>query len=125
PDAFFAAEGALLTTLVVLDGFGAFPAVIEAELERELPFLATTRFLVAAVRAGMGREQAHELLKEHAVAAALERRSAPAEAVDLVGRLAADDRLPLDEPALRALVASPLEFTGDAARQVAAVVGRV
>ncbi|MDT7657454.1 MAG: adenylosuccinate lyase, partial [Pseudonocardiales bacterium] len=57
PDAFLAAEGALLTTLAVLDGFGAYPAVIEAELRTYLPFLATTRFLVAAVKAGTGRER--------------------------------------------------------------------
>jgi adenylosuccinate lyase len=125
PDSFLATEGALRTTLAVLDGFGPFPAVIAAEVERELPFLATTRFLVAAVKAGMGREQAHELLKEHAVDAALERRAAPATAVDLLGRLGADERFPLDEKELRALVDSPAEFTGDAARQVASVVERV
>jgi adenylosuccinate lyase len=124
PDACFAAEGALLTTLAVLDGFGAFPAVVEAELRRELPFLATTRFLIAAVRAGTGREQAHELIKEHAVAAALERREKGVE-VDLVERLAADERFPLGEVELRALLTEPLEFTGDARRQVATVVDRV
>ena len=124
PDACLAAEGALLTTIAVLDGFGAFPAVIEAELRRELPFLATTRFLVAAVKAGLGREAAHEVIKEHAVGAVLERREKGTE-VDLVERLGADDRFPLTEAALRSLLTEPLEFTGDARRQVAAVVARV
>ncbi len=124
PDACLAAEGALLTTIAVLDGFGAFPAVIEAELRRELPFLATTRFLVAAVKTGMGREQVHELIKEHAVGAALERREKGTE-VDLVERLGADERFPLSEAELRSLLTEPLEFTGVARRQVAAVVARI
>ena len=64
PDAFFALDGLLETTLTVLDDFGAFPAVIERELDRYLPFLATTKVLMAAVRAGVGREAAHEAIKE-------------------------------------------------------------
>ncbi|HEY7007532.1 MAG TPA: adenylosuccinate lyase, partial [Jatrophihabitantaceae bacterium] len=50
PGAFFALDGLLETTLTVLDEFGAFPAVIERELDRYLPFLATTKVLMAAVR---------------------------------------------------------------------------
>ena len=67
PDAFFALDGLLETTLTVLDDFGAFPAVIARELDRYLPFLATTKVLMAAVRAGVGREEAHEAIKSHAV----------------------------------------------------------
>ena len=55
PDAFFAADGLFQTFLTVLEEFGAFPAVIERELRRQLPFLATTKVLLAAVRAGVGR----------------------------------------------------------------------
>ena len=47
----------------MLDGFGAYPAVIQRELDRYLPFLATTKVLIAAVRAGMGREVAHEVIR--------------------------------------------------------------
>ncbi len=50
PDAFFAADGLFQTFLTVLDEFGAFPAVIQRELDRYLPFLATTKVLMAAVR---------------------------------------------------------------------------
>ena len=74
PDAFFAIDGLTETFLTVLDEFGAYPAVIERELDRYLPFLATTRILIAAVRAGVGRETAHEVIKEHAVAVALAMR---------------------------------------------------
>ena len=101
PDAFFAADGQIETFLTVLDEFGAYPAVIQRELDRYLPFLATTRILIAAVRAGMGREAAHEVIKEHAVAVALAMREKGFEP-DLLDRLAADPRLPLDRPALDA-----------------------
>ena len=70
-DAFFAADGLFETFLTVLDEFGVFPVVVRRELERYLPFLATTKVLMAAVRAGVGRETAHEVIKEHAVAVAL------------------------------------------------------
>ena len=56
PDAFFAADGLFQTFLTVLDEFGAFPAVVQRELDRYLPFLATTKVLMAAVRTGVGRE---------------------------------------------------------------------
>ena len=74
PDAFFAADGLFQTFLTVLDEFGAFPAVVQRELDRYLPFLTTTKVLMAAVRNGVGREEAHEAIKEHAVAVALEMR---------------------------------------------------
>ena len=99
PDAFFAIDGQIETFLTVLDEFGAYPAVIQRELDRYLPFLATTRILIAAVRAGVGRETAHEVIKEHAVAVALAMREKGLEP-DLLDRLAADPRLPLDRPAL-------------------------
>lgn len=124
PDAFFAFDGLVETMLTVLDEFGAFPAVISAELDRYLPFLATTKMLMAAVRAGMGREQAHELIKEHAVAAALAMRESGG-ANSLLDRLAADDRFPLGRAELEALLADRVSFTGAAAGQVRAVVEQV
>ena len=79
---------------------------------------------MAAVRNGVGREAAHEAIKEHAVAVALEMRQGLAEN-DLFDRLAADPRLGLTEQQIAALVAEPIEFTGAARDQVAAVVRRV
>jgi adenylosuccinate lyase len=121
PDSFLAADGLFETLLSVLDEFGAFPAVIERELRRYLPFLATTKVLVAAVRAGVGREEAHEAIKEHAVAVALDRRRGR-EDDDLLDRLAADPRLGLAGGALEAVLAEPLTFTGAAREQTAAFV---
>ncbi len=124
PDGFFALDGLLETFLTVLAEFGAHPAVIGRELDRYLPFLATTRVLIAAVRAGVGRETAHEVIKDHAVAVALAMRTDGAEN-DLLDRLAADDRLPLDRAALDVALADRGAFTGAAGAQVAAVVARV
>jgi adenylosuccinate lyase len=125
PDAFLAADGLFQTFLSVLDDFGAYPAVIARELERYLPFLTTTKVLMAAVRAGVGREAAHEAIKEHAVAVALGMREAGAAGNDLLDRLAADDRLQLDRSALDAAIGSPLDFVGTAVDQTAAFVATV
>ncbi|AKE88621.1 adenylosuccinate lyase [Rhodococcus aetherivorans] len=124
PDAFFALDGLMETFLTVLAEFGAYPAVIEKELNRYLPFLATTKVLMAAVRAGVGRETAHEVIKEHAVAVALAMREQGREP-DLLDRLAADERLPLDRAALDAALADRSAFVGAAEAQVATVVAAV
>ena len=125
PDAFLALDGLFETALTVLDEFGAYPAVIARELDRYLPFLTTTAVLMAAVRAGVGREVAHEAIKEHAVAVALAMREEGQAANDLVDRLAADPRLGLSADTLAALLEAPLTFTGAAAEQVAEVGRRV
>ena len=124
PDAFFAADGLFQTFLTVLDEFGAFPAVIQRELDRYLPFLATTKVLMAAVKQGVGREAAHEAIKEAAVGTALDMRQGQAEN-DVFARLADDPRLGLSAEQLDALVAEPISFTGAAVAQVQEVCRRV
>ncbi|MGA8210618.1 MAG: adenylosuccinate lyase [Nocardioidaceae bacterium] len=124
PDAFFACDGLFQTFLTVLDEFGAFPAVVQRELDRYLPFLATTKVLMAAVRNGVGRETAHEAIEEAAVGVALAMRQGQTDN-DVFERLAADDRLGLSERQLASLVADPITFTGAAVDQVEAVVRRV
>lgn len=124
PDAFFALDGMYETFLTVLAEFGAFPAMIDRELERYLPFLATTRILMAAVRVGVGRETAHEVIKENAVAVALNMRENGGEQ-DLIDRLAADERLPMTREQLDEALADRHAFIGAAESQVARVVDRV
>ena len=109
PDAFFALDGLFETFLTVLDGFGVFPAVIERELRRYLPFLATTKLLMKLVKEGMGREEAHELVKTKAVAAALALRDG------------AEDNPLLAEMEL----GDPIEYVGAAERQVERFAQRV
>jgi adenylosuccinate lyase len=123
PDSFFALDGLIETFLTVLDEFGAYPAVIARELDRYLPFLATTSVLMAAVRAGVGRERAHEVIKEHAVAVALAMRERGQAENDLLARLAADPRLGLQAGALT--LDGPRDYAGAAAAQVDDVLARV
>jgi adenylosuccinate lyase len=125
PGAFFATDGLYQTFLTVLDEFGAYPAVIQRELDRYLPFLATTKVLMAAVRKGVGRETAHEAIKEHAIAVALAMREKGADRNDLFERLAADERLQLTTAELAELVSAPLGFTGAATAQTAEFCRRV
>ena len=123
PDAFYAFDGLIETFLTVLTEFGAFPDVIAAELSRYLPFLATTKILMASVKAGVGREVAHEVIKEHAVAAALGIRAGKPN--NMIAAIADDSRIPLTREELNSLLAKPLEFTGDAHAQVKRVVNRI
>lgn len=118
PDAFFAIDGLFETFLTVLHELGAYPAVIGRELDRYLPFLATTKVLMASVKAGAGREEAHEAIKEHAVAVALEMRERGVADNDLFARLAEDHRVPLSASQLERLVGEPLSFVGAAGEQV-------
>lgn len=122
PGAFLCIDGLIETVLTVLNELGAFPAVIASELQRYLPFLSTTRLLVAAIQAGLGREETHEIIKEHAVAAALAIRNTGC-ANDLVDRLADDNRFPVDRAGIEAALANPSHGLAD--EQVAEVVRKV
>jgi adenylosuccinate lyase len=123
PDAFLAMDGLFETFLTVLGEFAVFPAVIERQLEQHLPFLSTTHVLTAAVAAGVGREAAHEIVREHSLAAA----AAPRDGRDgdLFARLASDPRLPLDAAELDAILGSARRLTGTAGDQVERFVERV
>jgi adenylosuccinate lyase len=122
-DSFYAFDGLMETILTVLDEFGTFPALINAELERQLPFLATTKILMAAIKAGIGREVAHEVIKEHSVKATIAVREGNANT--FFDDVAVDSRIPLDRVALDQLIERPLDFVGDAHHQVARVANRV
>lgn len=118
PDAFFTIDGCLETFLTVLRQIETFPAVIEAENEKYFPFLATTTFLMEAVKAGSGREAAHEAIKEHAVATVLDLRNGKVSHNDLIERLAADQRIGLSREKLEGLLAEKEQFLGMAGEQV-------
>jgi adenylosuccinate lyase len=78
---------------------------------------------MASVKAGVGREEAHEVIKHHAVGAALAiRKGQPNGMLDAIG---ADARIPLSKEELVALISKPLEFTGDAHAQVERIVARI
>ena len=106
PDAFLAIDGLLQTFLSVLEDFGAYPKVLERELNHYLPFLSTTRILTAATQAGMGREEAHEAIKAHAVSAALDLRNNNEGENTLLQRIADDPEIPLSFDELKSAIAT-------------------
>ena len=125
PDAFFAIDGQMETFLTIIHDFGVYPAVIAKELDRYLPFLATTKILIAAVKSGVGRETAHQTIKQHPVAAALAMRQTGADKNDLLDRLAADDRIPLTADKLHTAIGHPTTFTGAAPHQIQSLTRRI
>ena len=125
PDAFFTCDGLFETLLHVLTDFVAFPASIAQELARYLPFLGVTKVLMAAVQAGLGREKAHALIQQHAVAVADDLRHGRIRENDLVARLGAEPGLPFSAGELESLLGSPLQLVGAARAQVQAFVKQV
>ena len=123
PGSFFALDGLLETMLTVLQEFGVFKGAINAELEKYLPFLATTKILMAAVKKGVGREVAHEAIKKHAIAAALNMREGKPQ--DLISRLASEKVLNLSAAELNDLITEPLSFVGLAQQQVSDIAQKV
>jgi adenylosuccinate lyase len=115
PDAFFAIDGLMETALVILQQMEIYPAVITRETQRYLPFLMTTTFLMEAVRNGVGRETAHEAIKEHAIAAARGLRDGTLTENDLLDRVAADARLGLTRARVQELFTAGAAKTGAAA----------
>lgn len=125
PDACFAIDGLLETLLTVLEQLEVYPEVIEKELQHYLPFLMTTTIMMAAVKKGVGRETAHQAIKEHALRAVNDLRSGAIVENDLLQRLAADDRLGLSLETLQQILAEGKQQLGGAGRQVDQFVSRV
>jgi adenylosuccinate lyase len=118
PDAFFAIDGLLETMLTVLKQLQIFPAVIDKENQHYLPFLATTTFLMEAVKNGAGRETAHEAIKEHAVSTVLDLRNGTITKNNLIERLANDERLGLSKEQLTSIIDNADQLTGAASKQI-------
>lgn len=118
PDAFFAADGLLETFLTIVGQMQAFSGTIEKENQRYMPFLLSTSFLMAAVKAGAGRETAHAAIKEHALATAQELRDGAISENNLLDRLAMDDRIPVSREDLQMVFEHGQSNTGSATSQV-------
>jgi adenylosuccinate lyase len=126
PDALYASDGLCETTLTVLCNMGSYPVVIQKEVERYLPFLASTEILMTAVQAGVGRETAHEVIKRHAVAEAMAMRQQGA-SPRLSQRLATDEVFKaagITEARLNAILKDTRHFVGNAEEQIRQVQSR-
>jgi adenylosuccinate lyase len=125
PDAFFTIDGLYETTFSVLEDFGVYPAVVRAEIDRYLPFLATTALLLHGVRNGLGREEAHRLIKKHAVDAALGLRAGRGDGTELLRSLGDTEEFPGDFDELRTVVDGVMERLGTVEQQIGSFCSRV
>ena len=107
-DSFFVIDGLLHTFMTILNEFGVFEDEINKELKEQLPFLATTQILMACVKAGMGREIAHEVIKKHATTKSADQ---------FFPSLSNEKDFPLSLAQLNDLIKNPADFAGDAASQ--------
>ena len=107
-DSFFVIDGLLHTFMTILNEFGIFEEEINKELKEQLPFLVTTQILMACVKAGMGREIAHEVIKKHATTKSADQ---------FFSSLANEKDFPLSLDQLNDLIKDPADFAGDAVSQ--------
>jgi adenylosuccinate lyase len=121
PESFLAIDGALLIVVNVARGLVVYPKTIEAAVRTELPFMATEEILMAAVRAGGDRQQLHEQIRRHALAAA-EQVKQHGKPNDLIERLTSD---PSFAKVNFSEVTDPRAFVGRAPQQVEQFVGEV
>jgi adenylosuccinate lyase len=125
PDAFMAMDGLYETYLTILKQFDWFEAVIDRENAHYFPFLATTTLLMNAVQNGAGREEAHEAIKEHAVATVLDLRRGNITVNNLAERLAGDTRLGLTLESIQNVFQNAKALTGAASSQIDAFQAQV
>ena len=125
PDAFYAIDGMFETYLTILGQMDAYESVIAAETARYLPFLMTTTVMMEAVKRGVGRETAHKVIKEHAVATVADLRTGAVEKNNLLDRLAEDGRLGLSREELGEILRKGDQEVGAAKAQVAFFAGEV
>jgi len=108
PDSFYVLDGLLHTFMTILNEFGIFEEEINSELNEQLPFLATTKILMECVKAGMGREVAHEIIKKHATTAT------PG---NFFSAVVSEKNFPLSLDQLNKLIQNPADFAGLAIEQ--------
>jgi adenylosuccinate lyase len=112
PDSFYVLDGLLHTFMTILNEFGVFEEKINSELSEQLPFLATSKILMECVKAGMGREVAHEIIKKHATA------TTPS---NFFAALVSERDFSLTLEQLNKLIQNPEEFAGLAVEQATLV----
>jgi adenylosuccinate lyase len=114
PDSFYVLDGLLHTFMTILQEFGVFEDKIKAELDEQLPLLATSKILMECVKAGMGREEAHQLIKKHSTTSA-----------NFFEALASEKEFPLSLDQLKNLIADPSVFAGMAAEQSSTIAKKI
>ena len=120
PDAFLSLDGTLVLVENVALGLVVNPEVVRRNLAEHLPFMATETILMHATARGGDRQELHERIRQHSMAAARRMKEEGA-AADLLERIAADEAFGTTADELEALV-DPLRFVGRAPEQVARIL---
>lgn len=115
PEAFLAVDAILNLYSNVADGLVVYPKVIEQHLRRELPFMATENIMMDAVKRGADRQQLHERIRVHSMAASKVIKEEGGEN-DLLSRIASDEIFGVTLEELNAIV-RPEKYTGRAPQQ--------
>ena len=116
PEAFLAVDGILSLYANVADGLVVYPKVIEQRLRKELPFMATENIMMDAVKKrGADRQQLHEKIREHSMAASRVVKVEGGEN-DLLERIAADEALGVTLEEIEKIL-KPENYTGRAKEQ--------
>jgi len=114
--AFLLTDAILRLYVNITSGMVVYPKQIEKHLRAELPFMATEKILMACVEQGKSRQEMHEVIREHSVAAGLAVKEEGLDN-DLLIRLAEDERVPFSLGTLEKLIGNYQEFTGRAPQQ--------
>ncbi|MHC4925235.1 MAG: adenylosuccinate lyase [Planctomycetota bacterium] len=120
PDAFLAMDGSLVLVENIARGLIVNPEVVRRNLAEHLPFMATETILMHATARGGDRQELHERIRKHSMAAALRMKEEGADA-DLLERILEDEAFGLDRAELETLV-DPHRFVGRAPQQVARIL---
>ena len=116
PQAFLLTDAVLKLYINISSDMVVFPKQIEKYLYQELPFMATEKILMAGVEKGKSRQELHEIIKEHSLAAGKVVKE-QGQDNDLLQRLAEDDRIPFTVEELQVIVSDFQQFTGRATEQ--------
>jgi len=122
PDAFLALDGCLVLLENVSRRLIVNPQVVRRNLAEHLPFMATETILMHAVSRGGDRQELHESIRKHSMAAARRMKEEGADA-DLLDRIAGDDTFGLSADELQEMV-DPMRFVGRAPSQVERFIDR-
>ena len=115
PEAFLAIDAILNLYINVSDGLVVYDKVVTAHLKRELPFMATENIMMDAVKRGGNRQELHERIRTHSMAAS-KRIKEDGEENDLLQRIAADPAFGVTIEELEAILV-PEKYVGRAPEQ--------
>ncbi|MEG2596928.1 MAG: lyase family protein, partial [Oscillospiraceae bacterium] len=115
-EAFLAVDSILNIMLNITSDLVVYPKVITGRVMKELPFMATENIMMQAVKKGGDRQELHEKLRTHSIAAAKVVKEEGGEN-DLIDRVVADPSFQLTKEEIMAVM-QPIHFVGRAVEQV-------